>query len=116
MVIFRWLYLFSSTEATLIDELQFLPDRTIRSWPVNRWVHMPKTYLGTALSRQQVYPPAFTSTILLPMAFEKKKFPPLSLLSFNLVKIHNSFIYYLFHFIKVLIYASLHPNRYSFLH
>ena len=28
MVIFRWLFLFSSTEATLIDEQQYFPDRT----------------------------------------------------------------------------------------
>ena len=41
MVIFRWLFLFSSIDGTLIDEQQWFLDRTNRSWPLNRRVHTP---------------------------------------------------------------------------
>ena len=66
-----------------------VPDRTNRSWPLNRRIHMPRTELGIVLSRQKVYPHLFTFTMLLPMAFEKEKkitFLRFLLLSFNLVK------------------------------
>ena len=65
IVIFCWLFLFSSTETTLIDELQCFPDRTIRSRPLKRRVRTPRTWLGIALSHQKVYPLAFTSNMLL---------------------------------------------------
>ena len=69
MVIFRWLFLVASTEATLTDEQQLFPDGTIRSWPLNRRNHTPRTWLGIALSRKGVYLLALTSTMLLHMAF-----------------------------------------------
>ena len=97
MVIFRWLFLFTetTTETTLIDEQQKFPDRTNRSWPMNRRVHTPRIMLGIALSLQRVYPLAFTSTMLHPMsswffggglgAFVGFRF---SSLCFNLVNVH----------------------------
>ena len=42
MVIFRWLFLFSSVAATIIDEQQYFPDRTIWSWLFNRGVYTPE--------------------------------------------------------------------------
>ena len=88
-------------------------DRTIWSWPWNRGIHTPRVWLGMALNRQ---PLAFTSTMQLPMAFEKHFFlffyfvPFLPILSFNLVKVHSYFL-----FIGLLIYGSLHPYRNSIL-
>ena len=73
MVIFRWLFLFSSIEDTLINEQLEFPDRTIWSWPLNCRIHAPRTWWVIALNRQRVCPFAFTSTMLLPMAFEKDK-------------------------------------------
>ena len=78
MVIFRWLFLFLSIEAPLIDEQQEFPDRTIWSWPLNRRIHTPWIGLGIAFNHQRVYPLTSTSTMLLPMAFVKNNFPPLS--------------------------------------
>ena len=104
MVIFRWLFLFSPTETTHIDELQLFSDRTNRSCPLNRGIHTPWTMLGIVLSRHRVYQLAFTSTKLLPMAFDKRNFKkkklsfPCFSLSFNLVKILD----YLLKFISVL--------------
>ena len=39
---------------------------------LNREIHTPRTRLGIALGRQRVYPLAFTSTLLCPMASVKK--------------------------------------------
>ena len=39
---------------------------------MNRRVHTPKIGLGIAMSRQRVFPLAFTSTMLLPVALENK--------------------------------------------
>ena len=67
----------------------------------SRRIHSSRTLLCIALSCQKVYSLAFKSTMRLPMAFEKKYyffnfFPPLflpllSLLIFNLIKVHNYF-------------------------
>ena len=76
---------------------------------MNRRVHMPSTRSGIVL--------AFTSIMLLPMAFEKWEVRGVwgvhfSLLSFNLVKVHDFFS----EFIKVLyFYVSWHLNRHSIL-
>ena len=55
--------------------------------------------------------------MLFPMAFEKivflPFFPLLSILGFNLVKVHN-YLFFL-NFIEVFIYGSLHPYRHSVL-
>ena len=67
MVIFQRLFLFSFTEANLIEEQQEFTDGTNRSCPMSRRVNTPRTRLGIALSRQKVYLLAFTSTTLLPM-------------------------------------------------
>ena len=75
---------------------------------------MPRAWLGMPLNPQRVCPLAFMSTMLPPMAFKKKKFfylLLLSILSFNLVKVHNYFL----NFIGVLIHGSLHPYRHSIL-
>ena len=72
MLIFRWLFLFSFTQATLVDEQQSFPNRTIWSWPLNHRIQMHRTWLGFVLSRQRVYLLTFTSTITLPMIFENK--------------------------------------------
>ena len=58
--------------------------------------------LGIALIRQCVYPLAFTSTLLLPMAFEKKIFFRFSL-SFNLGKVYD---YFFKSSLKYISYAS----------
>ena len=48
MVIFRWLFLFSSTEATLI----VISRSNERSWLLlNRGIHTPRSRLGIALGR-----------------------------------------------------------------
>ena len=48
MVIFWRLFLFSSIEATLIDEQQYFPDWTNRSWPLERSrKYPPKTITDT---------------------------------------------------------------------
>ena len=57
-----------------IEEQQQFPDRTIWSWTLNRRIHTPRAWLGITLNRQMVHPLAFTSTMLLPMAFEKRFF------------------------------------------
>ena len=78
---------FSNTEARapnlsiavyiLIDRSQpyrwaaVVPRSNYWSWPLNRWIHTPSTWLGIVFNRQRVYPLAFTSTILLPMTFIK---------------------------------------------
>ena len=49
-----------------------IPRSNWQSWPLSREFHTPKTRVGIALGRQRVYPLAFTSTMLLPMAFVKK--------------------------------------------
>ena len=79
MVIFWWLFLFSSLEAILIDEQQLFPDWTIWSLLLNHRIHIPKAWLGIGLNCQRVYLLTFISTMLLSMAFEK--ISPLLLLS-----------------------------------
>ena len=87
MVIFRWLcFLFSSIEATLIDDQQLFPDRTIWSWPLNRKIRMPRTCQNLGVE---------PSTKLLPIAFRKKSFPLLPVLSFNLYK--STITFFIFH-------------------
>ena len=58
---------------------------------------MPRAWLGIVLNCQRVYPLAFMSTFLFPMAFEKINppsfFPFLSISSFYLVKGNNYFIF-----------------------
>ena len=108
MIIFRWLFLFSSMEAIFVKELQWFPDRTIWSWPLNRRIFMPITWLGMALNRHRVCPLAFTSTMLLPMASEKKSFPFLPVISFNLVKVHNHLFFSKFHQSPYLLHLYRH--------
>ena len=70
MVIFWWLLLFSSIEATFIDEQQQFLERIIWSWLQNRWIYTPGTRLGIALNYQRFCQFALTSTMLLPMVLE----------------------------------------------
>ena len=51
-----------------------VPRSNWRSWPLSREIHTPRTRWGIALGRQRVYLHAFTSIMLLPMAFVKKPF------------------------------------------
>ena len=50
------LFLFSSIEATRIDEQQYFPDQRIWSWALSFGICTPNTWLGMSLTRYRVFP------------------------------------------------------------
>ena len=71
MVIFRWLFLFSSIEATH-RWVAVVARSNWQSWALSRKTHTSRTRLGIALSGQRVCSHTFTSIMLLPMCTCKK--------------------------------------------